>query len=410
MIGEEQFPPQYATALDTLLRGSHLVNPDQLPELAAQAARALGAAELVLYLVDYDQTTLVPVPTAAAPGREPLGIDTSLGGRAFRSVQSQIAEAGSSRRLWTPLIDGTERLGVLESVLPTEGRAVDPLVVRMFNEFAHLVAELIVSKGAFTDRFEWVRRSRPMTLAAEMQYGLLPPLTFGTERIVISGLLAPAYEVGGDAFDYALNGSIAHVAVFDAMGHGLGAAQLSSLAVGAYRNARRAGMPLQETALSVNGALSEQHGGERFVTAVLGQLDIDSGRLSWLSAGHPAPFLLREGKIVAMGTPEPAQPLGLLDLGGGAAPPVQHTQLQPGDRVLLFTDGVDEARGRDGSFFGVQRLAEFVARQSASGEPTPEVMRRLQHAILQHQQGRLQDDATTLFVEWLTGKERQLGE
>ncbi len=98
----------------------------------------------------------------------------------------------------------------------------------------------------------------------------------------------------------------------------------------------------------------------------------------------------------------------MLDLGGGAAPPVQETQLQPGDRVLLFTDGVDEARGRDGSFFGVQRLAEFVARQSASGEPTPEVMRRLQHAILEHQEGRLQDDATTLFVEWLTGKEQTL--
>jgi serine phosphatase RsbU (regulator of sigma subunit) len=105
---------------------------------------------------------------------------------------------------------------------------------------------------------------------------------------------------------------------------------------------------------------------------------------------------------------EPCQPLGLLDLAGGAPPPVQTESLQPGDRLLLFTDGVDEARGRDGSFFGMQRLAEFVARQSASGEPTPEVMRRLQRAVLEHQQGHLQDDATTLFVEWLTGKEQTL--
>jgi len=79
--------------------------------------------------------------------------------------------------------------------------------------------------------------------------------------------------------------------------------------------------------------------------------------------------------------------------GGGAA----------GDRLLVITDGVDEARTEDGEFFGRARVAEFAARQSASGLPTPEVMRRLHHAFLDHQIGHLQDDATTLFVEWLTG-------
>jgi len=247
-----------------------------------------------------------------------------------------------------------------------------------------------------------------MVLAAEMQWSLLPPLTFGTSRLVISGLLAPAYEVGGDAFDYAVNGSIAHVAVFDSMGHGLGAAQLAGLAVGAYRNARRAGAPLQEKARLIDEALRNQHGGERFVTAVLGRLDLDSGEFTWLSAGHPAPLLLRDHRILKTLEMEPCQPLGLLDLAGGHPPDVQTEALQPGDRLLLFTDGVDEARNRDGSFFGMKRLADFVAKQSASGEPTPEVMRRLQRAVLDHQQGRLQDDATTLFVEWLTGKEHPL--
>jgi serine/threonine protein phosphatase PrpC len=398
------FPPGYVQALDSLLSRSYLLSPDQLPAVVAECAVGLGAAATTIYLVDYDQSVLVPVHGAEGDHRDPLRIDATLAGNAFRRMASQLSGSGDDRRVWVPLIDGVERLGVIEYVLAPG--AVPEL--HLLEQFSHLVAELVVGKGAYTDTFEWTRRLEPMALAAEMQWNLLPPLTFGTSRLVISGLLAPAYEVGGDAFDYAVNGSLAHVAVFDSMGHGLGASALASLAVGAYRNARRAGLGLQDTALTIDEALRDQHGGERFVTAVLGRLDLDTGVFTWLSAGHPAPLLLRNHKVLRSLEHEPCQPLGLLDLAGGAPPEMQEESLQPGDRLLLFTDGVDEARGRDGSFFGMARLAEFVAKQSASGEPTPEVMRRLQRAVLDHQQGRLQDDATTLFVEWLTGKERPL--
>jgi serine phosphatase RsbU (regulator of sigma subunit) len=405
------FPPSYAIALDTLLRRSYLVAPDRVCELVAEAARGLGATETVVYLVDYEQSQLVPTSTPEGDTREPLKVDATLAGTAFRRVTHQVSQADGARRLWMPLLDGVERLGVVEYLLPDDdsgGGDVDPLLISMLHQFTHLAAELLISKMQYTDAYEWTRRRQPMELATEMQYELLPPLTFGAERLVISGLLAPAYEVGGDAFDYALNGNIAHVAVFDAMGHGLLAAQLSGLAVGSYRSARRAGLDLAHTAQAVDAALRAQHGGERFVTALLGQLDVDTGRFRWLSAGHPGPLLLRGSKVVGTLTAEPCQPLGLLDLGGGGPPPVQEESLQPGDRLLLFTDGVEEARGRDGSFFGMQRLAEFVARQAASGEPTPEMMRRLQRAVLDHQEGHLQDDATTLFVEWLTGDEHRL--
>ena len=75
-------------------------------------------------------------------------------------------------------------------------------------------------------------------------------------------------------------------------------------------------------------------------------------------------------------------------------------QLQPGDRVLMFTDGVDEARDETGAFFGRERLAEFAAREAASGLPAPELVCLLQQRILRHQTGLLQDDATTLVLEW----------
>lgn len=393
----------YTAALDALLQRSYLVAPAALPELAAECARPLGALEATIYLVDYEQATLVPVHGPTGGGRDTLRVDATLAGTAFRRVSTQVSDAGPVRRLLVPMVDGVERLGVVEYVLDDDADA-DP---HPFEQFTHLLAELVVSKQAYTDVYEWTRRQRPMELAAELQWELLPPLTFGTPRVVISGLLAPAYEVGGDAFDYALNGHVAHVAIFDSMGHGLAAAQLAGLAVGTYRNARRAGADLSHTALAIDAVVRSQHP-ERFVTAVLGRLDLDTGVFSWLSAGHPAPLLVRGHKVVGVLDMHPGQPLGLFDLAGLEPPVVQYASLEPGDRLLLFTDGVDEARGRDGSFFGMQRLAEFVARQSASGEPTPEVLRRLQHAVLEHQQGQLQDDATTLLVEWRTGSEHQL--
>jgi serine phosphatase RsbU (regulator of sigma subunit) len=398
-----QLTLRYAAALHDLLESSHLAAPSDLPALVARAAARFDAFEAVVYLVDYEQQSLTPLPAAGGSRREVVPIEGSVPGRVFQRVQPHDRAVNRSRRrLWLPLLDGVERLGVLEIVTPGS-KALPAETMRLLGQFAHLVAELVLSNAQYTDSYEWARRRRAMTLPAEMQHGLLPPLTFGTSRVILSGLLAPAYEVGGDAFDYALNGHIAHVAVFDAVGHGLHASLLANLAVACYRNARRAGLPLELTVAEIDSALADGFGPERYLTAVVGQLDVDTGIFRWINAGHPEPMLLRGGQLVKELTCEPALPLGMGDLVGAATYEACEESLQPGDRLLLVTDGVDEARAEDGSFFGRQRLAEFAARELASGLPTPEVMRRLQAAILRYQTGRLQDDATTLFVEWLTG-------
>lgn len=107
-------------------------------------------------------------------------------------------------------------------------------------------------------------------------------------------------------------------------------------------------------------------------------------------------MLLRGGKVVKHLAPPPALPLGL----GDRAVETAEEHLQPGDRLLLYTDGVVEARDEHGEFFGVERLVDLLVRESASGHPVPEILRRLSRALLAHQHGRLQDDATTLLVEW----------
>jgi len=246
-----------------------------------------------------------------------------------------------------------------------------------------------------------------MSLAGEITWNLMPPLTFGTERVVISCVLAPAYDVGGDCFDYAVDDTTARLAIFDAMGHGLSAGLLATVAIAAYRHARRTGRGLLETVIAVDAAVADTFAGEQFVTAVLAEIDLGTGRMVWHSAGHPAPLLLRGSRAVKTLNSQPGLPLGLGAAWGGT-PRVEVQTLEPGDRLLLYSDGIVEARDTEGEFFGANRLADLVMRESAAGQPAPETMRRLMHAILDHQAGALQDDATTMLVEWKTGGEQRI--
>jgi hypothetical protein len=406
--GSSELQRRAGRMLPEVLRRTHLSSAADLSTVVAEEGRTIGADMLVLYILDFEQKVLVPVPGPGANGREPLPVQGTIAGRAF--VASDIVELereGGGRRLWLPLLDGTDRLGVMEMAFPDRDAPLPEELVSLCERYAHLIATLVTNKDLYSDFFKRLRRRRPMTIASELLWDMLPPQVLATDAFLLAALLEPCYDNGGDAYDYAVNDDgVLHFAVFDAMGHGLAAAGVAAFALAAYRSSRRRGLAPAAMYGEIDAAVFEQYPTSRFVTGLIAQLDLGSGQLQWISAGHPAPLLLRAGHLVKPLDVPPSPPLGL---ALAATPPVKGEEwLEPGDMVLLYTDGLTEARRPDGELFTVERLAQFIERQAANGRPAPETLRGLREAIIERGEGALRDDATALLVEWRGGSVRLL--
>ena len=148
----------------------------------------------------------------------------------------------------------------------------------VLDDVARVLGHVLTGARRYTDRFEMLRRRRELGLAAEIQWELLPSLAFELPAFSIAGTVEPAYEIGGDNFDYAISAHRLTVSVSDAVGHGIRAALLASLAVTAMRNARRAHCRIVEQAGAANRHLVEQFPGADFVTGLILELDVDKRR------------------------------------------------------------------------------------------------------------------------------------
>ncbi|MFJ8164882.1 PP2C family protein-serine/threonine phosphatase [Streptomyces sp. NPDC096136] len=386
--------PLLGSVLARLLERCHDAAPGELSDLIEGAARDLGLARAVVYLADVQQMDLVPLHRQGGTG-EALAVDGTLAGWCYRTRSPRLAEDPPHLVLWLPLVDGIERMGVLRLAAP----ALDPGALERARALASLTALLVVSKTPYSDDLLTAVRTRPMTLQAELAWAFMPPRTLGTAAVTSSAVLEPAYEIGGDAFDHALGERNLHLTLVDAMGHDTASGLCAALALAGCRSTRRTGGSLADIAPVVDEALSRWVP-DRLLTAVFADLDPVTGELEWVNCGHPPPLLIRHQHVVAGALARrPHLPLGLGPGQAGPAPPVERFQLEPGDRILIHTDGVTEARSPAGGFFGESRLVDTVVRATAAGEPAPEALRRLLHDILAHS-GRLTDDATILLAEW----------
>ncbi|MFE9173516.1 PP2C family protein-serine/threonine phosphatase [Streptomyces kebangsaanensis] len=378
--------------LELLITEAQTALPVELPALADQCASALGLGTALIYLVDLQQRLLVPLDEAL----EPLPVDRSSAGWAYRTVSPRVVETDDGLIVWMPLVDGAERLGVLA----VRTASLDGVRIRRSRMLACLFAMLISSKRAYSDWLASRTRTAVMGLPAEMLRAFLPPRTIGSSRCVSTAVLEPAYDIAGDAFDHSVVKNELHTMILDGMGHDLTAGLTTSVAMAAARNARRGGGDLADVVGRVDQALARWLP-DHFCTGVLCRLDAETGVLRWVNCGHPPPLLIRAERVLtgALGSlPQP--PIGLVGPLAPAARQVHETKLEPGDCVLLYTDGVVEARDADGAEFGLDRFTDFIIRSNAVGRRPAEALRLLIHAILDHQRNQLRDDATILLFEW----------
>jgi serine phosphatase RsbU (regulator of sigma subunit) len=323
-----------------------------------------------------------------------MDVAGTTAGRAFAWERTHTETmANGAVHVWAPLIDGTARLGVVRVDL---AGPVDDGTLGTIERIAALTAELLVAKGQYTDTFELVRRNRPMSLAAELQRSNLPPVALVTDEVAVAGLLQPAYDVAGDSFDYALDPDELYVAILDSVGHDLDSSLISHLVQGSLRNSRRRGLDLVEAYAVADDALAGLYPDQRFATAAFGTLELDTGRFRWISAGHPAPLVIRDGAVEGEARAVPTVPIGLRH---GGPPQINEVVLAPGDALVLYTDGVTESGARGGERFGLERFVEVLDGVLLEGLPPAEVLRRLIMALLEHTAYELHDDAGVVLVQ-----------
>lgn len=363
--------------------------------LAAELAAMVGAQDVTFLIADFSGDAVIRFATSPtrggvdADGRrdlEKVALTGSPYEQALRSQQVQMARETGGARVYAPVTDRGDALGVLELFLPD---MPDDETVAFIASAGHALAYVIIANRRHTDLFETGQRSTPFSLAAEIQRRLLPPaFTCEAAEFTLAGWLEPASEVGGDTFDYSVERDCVHLSISDAKGHTVNAAQLATLAVSSLRNSRRVHGQVAEQAQSANDAIAVHAGDEDFVSALLLRVDLKSGMAAVINAGHPAPYLVRAGRVSLVEF--------AADLPFGVLQDTSYTEqalpLQPGDRLVLVTDGI------------LERNAESVDVPAALAGMTDlhprEVVHAFARAVIGATGGNLQDDATVLCVDW----------
>jgi serine phosphatase RsbU (regulator of sigma subunit) len=375
---------------------------DSVHAVASSLGEMVDAREVSLLLTDFTGRAVVRLTSrdrvegARSHGveqAETLPLPGTLYEKVLRTQRADVRDLDDGGACMTvPVTDRGDAIGLLELKLR---RTPSPEEFSDIQSAAHALAYVVIAARRHTDVFEWGQRSTEFALAAEIQRRLLPAAyTCEAGQFTLAGWLEPASSVGGDTFDYTLDRESLQISITDAVGHQVAAALLATLLVGSLRNGRRRGLPLGEQARYANEALAENAPAGQFVTGQLMRIDLETGTATIVNAGHPLPLRLRDGRVEEVDLRvEP--PFGVVP---GKTFDVQTFPLEPGDRIVLLTDGMQERNA-------VNLDVAAALADSAHLHPR-EVVHELGAAILRATGDNLEDDATMVCLDWYGGPPR----
>jgi serine phosphatase RsbU (regulator of sigma subunit) len=348
---------------------------DEEGKLSLQIALGRGGVQLNPETVKYSRDI---VERVAERGREEVILEDAMGNRSPQET-GMVIGAGAHGVVAVPLqklpvleMGGEtivqrkpELLGILYLDSRSRATALTGLDRQVLQTLAVEGATVIENARLFRLSREQERIRHEFSLASKIQQSLLPRQLPQSGYFELQALTVPCQTVGGDYFDVVrLPGDRYGIAVADVSGKGLPAAMMAVTVQGAF-SAVAAGDPdLEEMFRRVNEFLWERTPGDMYATIFYGVVN-PSGLLNFVNAGHLPPLLLtRRGDVRVLESSN--FPLGLFAKATFA---VDSVQLEPGDQILVFSDGVTEARDAAGEFFGEERLEDVVkqcARESRS--------------------------------------------
>jgi hypothetical protein len=380
MIGHQMEPRNSIRRLVDELARAH---PAELPETVSRTLADAGDLEATIWLADIGGERLADL----SGEHQVQEIEGTLAGRSYQNLES----IASNERLLTPL----ESLGRVVGVLELAGSDLAARAEEMMTAAKVITDRLIGAKG-HSDVVERARGGGHLGLAATIQHDLMPIPSYLGGQVELGGWIEPAYDIAGDAFDYAVNDDEIVFGIFDSVGHGLRSCQLSTIAIGSFRLARRRRAPLAEIATEIEEGLGKIAEYGEFITATMGRALPSERKLELANSGHLAPIRFRDGKATPLEW-QPSLPLGL----NGKEPAIHVLDIHPGDSVYLFSDGVIEAVNEQGKAFGPDALTDHLQRSVAEERTVSATCHRVLDAVIAHVGGALRDDATVLGVRFL---------
>ncbi|MEV8588733.1 PP2C family protein-serine/threonine phosphatase [Streptomyces sp. NPDC051180] len=367
--------------------------PHRLVGVVEDALRKhCDARRVELRLADYGLRTLqlVERTAGAAPA---VPIHDSPQGRAFGSQEPYVTHDSDATRVHLPVTVRGDRLGVLSADLPPE-TDVGPLLPALGELCEALGHEILVAERD-TDLYVLARRAARLTLAAEMQWQLLPGRACTRPEFALGAHLEPAYAIFGDNYDWSVSEGRLTLTVTNGMGEGIEAALLTNLAISALRNARRAGLGLADQAALADQAVYAQYRGATYVSVLLLSFDLATGEVEAVDAGSPRMWRMR-GRSVESVTFDAQLPLGMFE---ETVYTTERFTVLPGDRLLFGSDGVYAAVSPGGESYGERALARALGGTRLL-PPTHVPQAVLRELALYHGESPLEDDALVICLDW----------